>query len=83
MSRTANQSPLSRIFWTVWEKAWWVFTIIFVGGFIFLAVTDANLLVRLFRFVFIIIGFGTLIYMERMRRHQKIAFPGGRRKAKS
>jgi hypothetical protein len=71
MSRTANQSPLSRIFRTVWEKAWWVFAIIFVGGFIFLAVTDANLLVRLFSLVFIVIGFGTLIYMERMRRQQK------------
>ena len=71
MSRTANQNPLSRIFWTVWEKAWWVFAIIFVGGFFYLAVTDADLLVRLFSLVFIIIGFGTLIYMERMRRQQK------------
>ena len=71
MSRTANQNPLSRIFWTAWEKAWWVFAIIFVGGFFYLAVTDADLLVRLFSLVFIIIGFGTLIYVERMRRQQQ------------
>ena len=71
MSRTTNQNPFVRIFWPVWEKAWWVFAIIFVSGFVFLAVTDEKLLIRLLCIIFTIVGIGTLIYVERMRRQQK------------
>lgn len=71
MSREANRNTLVRVFWAVWEKAWWIFAIIFLGGFIYLAVTDTDLLIRIFSLIFLIVGIATLLYVERMRRQQK------------
>jgi hypothetical protein len=71
MSREANRNPLVCVFGAVWEKAWWIFAIIFLGGFVYLAVTDTDLLIRIFSLIFLIVGIATLLYVERMRRQQK------------
>jgi hypothetical protein len=71
MSHEANRNTLVRVFWAVWEKAWWIIAIIFLGGFIYLAVMDTDLFIRIFSLIFLIVGIATLLYVERMRRQQK------------
>ena len=71
MSQQPNGNPLTRIFWTVWEKAWWIFAIVFIGGFAYLAVTDTDLLIRIFSLIFLVAGIAMLIYTARMRQQQK------------
>jgi hypothetical protein len=62
---------LANTFWAVWEKAWWVFGIIIVAGFLFLANKNPVLLVRLLSLFFVLAGIVMVIYVRRMLRQQR------------
>ncbi len=71
MSQPIPRNALARIFWAVWEKLWWLFGIVVVGGAFLLGVNNPVLFVRLLSLVFIFSGIGTLVYVKSMRRRQR------------
>jgi hypothetical protein len=71
MSQPMPRNDLPRIFWAVWEKLWWLFGIVLLGGGFLLGVNNPVLFVMLLSLVFIFSGIGTLVYVKRMRRRQR------------
>jgi len=71
MPQTLHRNALGRIFWAVWGKLWWLFGIVFIGGFFLLASKNPALLVRLFGLLFIFSGLAMLVYVAKMRRQQR------------
>jgi len=71
MTQPLHRSSLTRIFWTVWGKLWWLFGIVFIGGFFLLGVKNPVLLAQLLSLLFIFIGIAMLVYVERRRRQQR------------
>ena len=71
MTKSMPRNALSRTFWALWGKFWWLFGIVLGGGFLWLGVQNPVLLVQLLGLVFIVSGFGTLVYVESMRRRQR------------
>jgi hypothetical protein len=71
MSQPMPRNILARIFRAVWEKLWWLFAIVLLGGAFLLGSNNPALFVRLLSLVFIISGIGSLVYVERMRRRAR------------
>lgn len=71
MTRRMPGKAMARIFWAVWEKLWWLFGIVLLGGAFLLGVNNPVLFVRLLSLVFFFSGIGTLVYVKSMRRRQR------------